>query len=542
MRNLLFGISLYLLFLILTWSQFHILEAVVLFSILVFIPIIFLLLDWRRRDGVVLPLAKWTMLVYPLASGSAFLAFVIDSSFFAIVWFTYTILVAVLGISRVLERGVNPLPELAIDSGLIYLSLGGFWFVATVMNMQVMDFSPYIIFLTAVHFHYSALVIPIMVGLLGRLGVKYQRLYTAVTMIIIVSPMTVAIGITYSRMIEFVAVVIYLVAFYLYGYLVLTATFKNVMAKILVSVSALILLITIAFSLYYAYGRVTFSITLSIDQMVWIHGVVNAFGVILPALIGWSLERPSPSHQYYGKPMSRVLGERRIGSDYLLRRDLIEQTNVIGLVDNMQEFSSKSFDASKISTTIINFYERTHSYTMRANIQWKPWFRPLASIYNKISRKVGQIHLGLGSRWEGVNGNIVDVKSTIDGRERVRAWIRENEQSETIFMALYSTHEYKDETYMNIALPLPYSNMTGILRLRNDGRNLILTSSRDAGNGDSGIYLHTSWMTIRLPLEETFYIKESDRVSLVAHHQMWIFGLKFLEIGYEIEKMGLSEK
>lgn len=537
MRNLLFGISIYLLFLILTWSQFHILEAIVLFSILVFIPIIFLLLDWRQRDETVLPLAKWTMLIYPLASGSAVLAFVVDSPFFATVWFAYTILVAVMGVSRVLERGLKPLSELAIDSGLIYVSLGGFWFVATVMNMEVMDFSPYIIFLTAVHFHYSALVIPIMVGLLGRLGLKHQRLYTAVTIIIIISPMTVAIGITYSRIIEFVAVIIYLTAFYLYGYLVLTATFKNVMAKALVSLSALILLLTIAFSLYYAYGRVTSSLTLSIDQMVWIHGVVNALGVLLPALIGWSLEKPLPLHRYYGKPMSRVLGEKRIGSDFLLRKDLIEEKNVVGLVDSMKQFSSDSFEASKLSATIVDFYERTNTYSMRAHIQWKPWFRPFAFIYNKFSRKVGQIHLGLGSRWESMNGNIVGVKSSIDSRERVRAWIRENEQSETIFMALYSAHEYKDETYMNIALPLPYSNMTGILRLRNDESNLIVTSSRDAGNGDSGIYLHTSWMTLCLPLVETFYIKESDRVSLVAHHQMWIFGLKFLEIGYEIEKI-----
>lgn len=29
---------------------------------------------------------------------------------------------------------------------------------------------------------------------------------------------------------------------------------------------------------------------------------------------------------------------------------------------------------------------------------------------------------------------------------------------------------------MNIALPLPYSNMTGILKLRNDNNNLIITS------------------------------------------------------------------
>ncbi len=44
---------------------------------------------------------------------------------------------------------------------------------------------------------------------------------------------------------------------------------------------------------------------------------------------------------------------------------------------------------------------------------------------------------------------------------------------------------------MNIALPLPYSNMTGILKLYNDNHDLIITSKlRENGQGDEGfIYI-----------------------------------------------------
>ncbi|MGR6008657.1 hypothetical protein ACT7CZ_09765 [Bacillus cereus] len=91
---------------------------------------------------------------------------------------------------------------------------------------------------------------------------------------------------------------------------------------------------------------------------------------------------------------------------------------------------------------------------------------------------------------------------------------------------------------MNITLPLPYSNMTGVLKLRNDNNNLIITSKlRRNGKGDEGIYLHTRFFTIRLPLAETFIIKENKDQILVAKHRMWIFGVKFLEIDYEIKKM-----
>lgn len=99
-------------------------------------------------------------------------------------------------------------------------------------------------------------------------------------------------------------------------------------------------------------------------------------------------------------------------------------------------------------------------------------------------------------------------------------------------------HTYKNDAYMNIALPLPYSNMTGILKLRNDNNELIITSKlRENGKGDEGIYLHTRFFTVRLPLAETFIIKEGNGQMLTAHHKMWIFGVRFLEIDYEIKKL-----
>lgn len=50
------------------------------------------------------------------------------------------------------------------------------------------------------------------------------------------------------------------------------------------------------------------------------------------------------------------------------------------------------------------------------------------------------------------------------------------------------------------------------------------------------IYILVSF-TIRLPLAETFIIKEGKGQMLTAHHKMWIFGVKFLEIDYEIKKI-----
>ncbi|PEY32236.1 hypothetical protein CN354_21595 [Bacillus cereus] len=532
MKNIVVGLICYMIFLILEWSKLNPIESIILLSILLFIPMSLCIIDKEKRDGSQVLFYKTVSLLYPVAAISAMLAFVTGYFFFAVIWFMYTGMIALFGVIRLLERGWKPLEETAIDSGFIYLLLGGFWFFASVANLSIMQFSSDIVLLTAAHFHYSAFLLPLSVGLLGRKQQKKSKLFEIVTCIIMISPMTVAVGITYSRTFEFFAVFIYLISLYAYGIYVWKTKFTSIIAKILLIISSSTLMITILFSLVYSYGNFKQVMTITIAQMVWIHGVVNGFGVALPAVVAWMLERNVPVYIHYGKPMSRMKGKMNVEGT-----NVVEEKIYTGLVNQMSDFHSMQFDERKVAPLIIDFYEHTKNYQLKANITWSRWFRPFAFLYEKVSRHMQQIHLGMGNRWEVMHGNIITIKDERDGREDVRAWIRKNEHDETIFVALYSQHTYNGETYMNIALPLPYSNMTGILKLRNDNKDLIITSQlRKSTKGDEGIYLHTRFFTLRLPLAETFTIKEENDKTLTAHHQMWMFGVSFLEIDYEIER------
>ncbi|OFD50315.1 membrane protein [Bacillus mycoides] len=538
MKNILFGLVCYIIFLIYEWSNINPVEAIILLSILLFIPMSFCIIDKETRNGTYLLFYKFVSFLYPIAAISAMLAFVTNHYFFALLWFAYTGIVALFGISRLLERGWKPLEEAAIDSAFIYLFLGGFWFFASVAKFPIMHFSSDIVLLTAAHFHYSAFLLPLSAGLLGRKREQGSKLYDAIMFIIVISPMTVAIGITYSRVFEFFAVFIYLCAIYGYGVYVWRTKFNAISAKILLTLSSSTLMVTIMFSLIYSYGNFKQAMTITIAQMVWIHGVVNGIGVALPAFAGWMIEKSAPKYKYYGKIMSRLRGNATVGEAFLHNRNLIDNKEYKGLVDKMNDFHSEVFDMAKIPLSIIRFYENTKEYELQSHIKWTRWFRPLAFCYEKMSKRVGQIHLGMGGKWETMHGSIIGVIDEKDGRENVRAWLRKNEAGESIFVALYSKHTHEDEKYMNIGLPLPYSNMTGILKLCNKNKDLIITSKlRRNGKGDEGIYLHTRFFTIRLPLAETFIIKESTDQILEANHRMWIFGVKFLEIDYEIKKI-----
>ncbi|CUB51158.1 hypothetical protein BN2127_JRS10_00675 [Bacillus subtilis] len=379
---------------------------------------------------------------------------------------------------------------------------------------------------------------PLSAGLIGRKREKSSKVYAAIMFIIVISPMTVAIGITYSRVFEFFAVWLYLCAIYGYSIYVWKAKFNAISAKILLIISSSTLMVTIMFSLIYSYGNLKHVMTITIAQMVWIHGVVNGIGVALPAFVGWMIEKSVPNYKYYGKPMSRLRGKAAVGEAFLHNKNLIDRKECRGLVDKMNDYYSEAFDVTKIPLSIVHFYENTKEYELQSHIKWTRWFRPVAFCYEKMSKRVGQIHLGMGGKWETMHGSIIGVIDEKDGRENVRAWLRKNEAEESIFVALYSKHTYENETYMNIALPLPYSNMTGVLKVCNKSKDLIITSKlRENGQGDEGIYLHTRFFTIRLPLAETFIIKENKDQILVAKHRMWIFGVKFLEIDYEIKKI-----
>ncbi|HZG71478.1 MAG TPA: hypothetical protein VEY51_08060, partial [Chondromyces sp.] len=158
---------------------------------------------------------------------------------------------------------------------------------------------------------------------------------------------------------------------------------------------------------------------------------------------------------------------------------------------------------------------------------------PFAIIYRLVSRYVQQINLPLSRKTMEMNGDLFAIKEEVDGRRSPRAWVRKR-KGEVIFVALYSWHQTKEKTYMNIALPLPWSSMIGILELNQVGNGLELSSKKQRKHSDSGIYLAWNNRLLALPIEETFYIHQVEDGTLRAQHHMWIFSVPFLKINYVI--------
>src|SRR5699024_4916164 len=116
-------------------------------------------------------------------------------------------------------------------------------------------------------------------------------------------------------------------------------------------------------------------------------------------------------------------------------------------------------------------------------------FLPFAFVYKGVSRLLEQINLPLSSREAEMVGNVYAMDEGKNGRTDVRAWVRKIGE-EQVFLALYSSHTDGKRTYMNIALPLPFTSMHGILALEKRGNALTLTSiPKDETMKEAGIYL-----------------------------------------------------
>ncbi|GGF33860.1 membrane protein [Halobacillus andaensis] len=469
-----------------------------------------------------------------------------EAGAWAILWLFFTILIAIGGFMRLLGRGWNPVQETVIDLGLIYISVGGGWLVLSSGGMsRYLPYSETIVQLTAVHFHYAAFVLPIVTGLFGRWLVSYKRKpagipYTVLACGIAAGPVLVAFGLNQGPPIETLMVIIY-VSFLMWlavWWLWCSAEF-NMLAKIAIRLSALLLIITMSLSMLYSFGMMVEAYWLGIGDMVRWHGIMNAFGFSLFSVLAWRDIKPERGYIYTSFPISKLRTKGHVGNAAIYKkgwaaRHLYEG----GLLDHLHAYRSENFDPAEVSSTIKRFYERTDQFSLSAHVHWQKGFRRLSSLINHWTMRMGQINVPPSGE-VSMAGEIVSIHDDQDGREDVRAWIRKNELTgDPIFTALYSSHNKEGERYMNIALPLPLGLMTGVLRFLHDREHgLILTSERrKGGKGDEGIYLTLGNWTIRLPLREHFYVKEVSKGKLKASHEMKVFSITFLKIKYMIEE------
>lgn len=527
--------------------------AVVL-AVGVVVPLVARLADLPFRDGSRSRWYRGVAVLVPPAAAAAVVSLALPAgtvaAALAVPWLVTTVLLAVYGVQRGLPNTLRP-PELAVSVGPCYLPVAGVALLAHRLDATA-GFTATTTLLTVVHFHYAGCALPVFAGLVGR-EAGGGRGYRTLLVPVLVGPGVVGLGIVLSPALESLAAGGFAVAVAgIALYTLAVVPVRDGAGRALVGLAAASVAVSMGFVVAYLASRSTGVPLVTFGGMLAGHGWLNALGFALAGLLGWRLVDPSASAPPLGMPISRLTSRGRVGSDYLDRHGLRTDGDATGMVDRFSAFEGPGCEAAAVHPEVSRFYERTADYALHVEPSWSPGFRLGARLYAWFGRRIEQMNFPVhGHPPEPLSSRIVTVEDAADGREGVRSWVRTyDDTGAAIYVALYATHRLDGRPYMNIAFPLPWTNLTSVLSVERlgtgepDGVELSTATA-----GDAGIYLRTALGPLRIPMDETIRVStssadvgvdvepEGDDANLYARHEVRLFGRRFLELDYRMTRL-----
>ena len=252
-------------------------SLLLLLAVLVFVPLALGLVAAGHPARLA---GGWRLAVrmQPFGAAAVVAAFILPAGVaagvLALSWLLFAGIVALLGVMRLFAQDGRDPAELCITMSMLLLPIGGFWLVMARFGVRPLGFGDTIVLLTAVHFHYAGFALLLLAGLAGRrlrVGVPLSwRSFRLIAAGLIAGVPLVALGITFSRVLEILAVLL-------------------LASSVLLALSALASIATMLLAAGYAGGSIV-GLALTIPQMVLAHGAVNAFGLVLCGLLAWTIE------------------------------------------------------------------------------------------------------------------------------------------------------------------------------------------------------------------------------------------------------------
>jgi len=445
------------------------------------------------------------------------------------------------------------LPEdLALAFAWIYPVGAAFWLEAWLTGSRRLGFEAPWTWLTAAHFlvaGFGALTVSAwMTRTVSQAGARHV-LYG----VLIAHPIAfaaVAAGLAGVPLADEIGTLVYGSLFIVQGitFIVASRSEGSALARIGLGLAVWVPVFTLVPAVGWAWGRPAWSL----DEMVVYHGLTNAIAHVGLGLAMLAWLRPPRRLPPLRAPLSALHGVGRVRASVLGRASRA----VSGLTDDLSAYGREGFDVAALPSEIVAFYEKTDEFEFDLRGRWHFPFVVGGRIWSRrIAPALGQLGLpppGHTLRDAALESRIVDAEDDLDGRSNVRGWLRRwRHDGSVLYVAAYSEHARGGTRYMNIAFPLPGGfNLTSILHLERGSDLALNLTSRHHRNfgGDQGVYLVRRGRPWRLPLDETISVYAAEDAppdvpaaagsTLVARHEMWLAGVPYLTMHYQIRRRG----
>ncbi|WP_020519748.1 YndJ family protein [Catelliglobosispora koreensis] len=194
----------------------------------------------------------------------------------ALVYFVVTLLVATRAVH---ER------RIAIITALVSPVVASVSLVAERAEYQLMGFELDVLVLTVAHFHYAGFAAALIAGLVSRM--TDRPLATVAAWTVPLGTGIVFAGYFSNDFVELAGAAVLTAGMWLTGWLTWRYVRPKAKRQGLLNVSAGVLVLTMVLALIWALGEAIGTPHLSWDAMVMTHGVANALGFALCAMLAW---------------------------------------------------------------------------------------------------------------------------------------------------------------------------------------------------------------------------------------------------------------
>jgi hypothetical protein len=213
-------------------------------------------------------------------------------------WVVTCLLVALSGLIGLFQSW-RRMPSLVANIARMDLALAGGWLLLSRLGIHPMGFQEPIVLLTAVHFHYSGFATALIAA--AGLQAAQRKLGThtnwhAVALAVACLPFLLAAGFVFSPLLRATAagafsISVALLASFLFRE---AGAFRSRSARIFLRAACLCVWVGMAWAVAYALGDYLHLDWITIPQMASRHGVLNALGFVMPALLAWLIEVHTP--------------------------------------------------------------------------------------------------------------------------------------------------------------------------------------------------------------------------------------------------------
>ncbi len=281
------------------WWDLSLYEWLFLLAPLVIVPLAFGLLC---QSSEVPRMVVGACLLQPFAAGVVFLSFAFPPGALAgalvLPWLLVCTLVALTGLAGLQKARPATASAFGSLAGMLYLPVGAAALGLSRAGIAPLHFSEPIVLLTAVHFHFTAFATPVFAAALDKTISSSQRLaayrgpLAAAILTLIAATSLLAVGWLLDSPAWKLACVLLLVAsvsVLAVLSLRLALTIRNVLSRLLLTISAASVLFGMVLAGLYGAGEFGGHSLIGLNEMARWHGTANGLGFSLCGLLGVNL-------------------------------------------------------------------------------------------------------------------------------------------------------------------------------------------------------------------------------------------------------------